>query len=96
VEVKINLEEGQTPEQAEEQLYKALRAQRIGDAHGSSDAFLDPAMEHVSDNMKEAYADHFGRMMSEIYIELDQEHENPLELEEPWSLQKKQSKESGT
>lgn len=75
MDVKIKLLAGQTPEQAEDQLYKALRAQRIGDAHGQDDSFIDPAMEHVADQMKQEYAHHFEMMLSDIFNEFDKEHE---------------------
>ncbi len=72
MKVKIELDEGQTPDSAEEELYKALNSHRSGDMH--SDKFTDPAMEHVSDYMKAVYREHYTLMMNEIMDELDNDY----------------------
>ena len=69
MKVKVELEKGETRDEAEEALYKALSSQRDGSTHG--DQFPDPAMEHMANKLKKQYNDIWVEMLREISEELD-------------------------
>lgn len=70
MKVSVQLEEGQSPEEAEEKLFKALTSQRSGQQH-DADQFPDPAMEHQAKVMKRIYGLFFQKMSDEIMQELE-------------------------
>jgi len=69
MKVSIHLEKGETREEAEELLYKAVTAQRNGNIH--TDQFPDPAMEHMAEKMKKRYQEMLVDMVREINEEID-------------------------
>lgn len=70
--VRITLDQGQSHDDGEEQLFKALEAHREGLPH-DQDTFVDPAMEHQAQIIKAEYAVIFDAMMQEILDVLDEE-----------------------
>lgn len=68
--VRVDLEKGQSVDEAEELLYKALDSQRSGDAH--SEGFADSAVQHASDVMRNEYVKQFDLMMQEVLQALDE------------------------
>jgi hypothetical protein len=64
VKAQIFLEDGQTQEEAEELLLKALGAQHRGDTH--SHDFPDPGVDHVAELMKRKHQEMLERLMKEI------------------------------
>lgn len=71
--VKIFLEEDETLEQAEADLFKAIGYHVNGDAHESED-FADPAMRDTAQRMEEAHRNTYARMLEEIFEALDKDH----------------------
>lgn len=70
--VKIELEKGMTPDQAEEMLFKAFEAQRNGDMH--TEEFSDPAMQDVLARMEKLHKDSYDLMIQEIIAALEGEY----------------------
>jgi len=70
--VKIILEKGETPEQAEELLLKAFEAKSNGDIH--SEDFSDPAMSNALARMLKIHEDNYEAMLQEILQALDEEY----------------------
>ena len=70
--IKILLDKNETPEEAEEILYKALNAQRNGDIH--TEDFSDPAMVDVVSVMEKFHKYIYVDMMREIQEVLDREY----------------------
>lgn len=73
MKVKVILEAGETPENSENLLFKALESQRTGEAH--TEAFPDPAMAHVAEVLQTQHKTMWDEMMREIFEELDGEYE---------------------
>lgn len=69
MKVKILLEEGETREQAEEALVKALTAQDTGETH--TEEFLDPVMAHAAEDLKAKIDKINADMFREIEEELE-------------------------
>lgn len=72
--VKIELKKGETPEQAEDLLLKAIESQRNGDVHGEE--FSDPAMSNLVDLMLKLHEKEYALMLQEINEALEQEYRN--------------------
>lgn len=72
--VKVILEKGETPEQAEELLFRAFEAQRNGDIHGEE--FNDPAMMDLLARMEEIHKREYDLMLQEIFQVIEEEHSN--------------------
>lgn len=72
MKIKIDCE-GLTPEQAEEELFKALEFQRSGDIHG--DEFLDSVMEETAQKMIAMHEKVWEDTLREIEEILDEEYE---------------------
>jgi hypothetical protein len=70
--VKIKLKKGESIQEAEETLYKALNAQRTGDMH--KEDFSDPAMADIVVRMQEEHDKLFKKILREIEEELDKEY----------------------
>lgn len=70
--VKIIAENGETIDEAEEKLYKAMNSHRTGDMH--TEEFSDPAMKDLLDRMKAKHGDMYEDMMREIFEVLDEEY----------------------
>lgn len=70
--VKIFLDKDETPEQAEDLLFKAMEAQRNGEIH--QDEFSDPAMRDLLDRMQKLYKDNYEEVIQEIMKALDEEY----------------------
>jgi hypothetical protein len=70
--VKIFLDKDETPEQAEDLLFKAMESQRNGDIH--QDEFSDPAMRDLLDRMQKIYKDSYDELLQEIMEALDKEY----------------------
>lgn len=70
--VKIGLEENQTPDEAEEILFKAFQAQRDGSLHEGK--FHDPAIEHLVSTMIKMHEAEYVEMLREISEALDKEY----------------------
>lgn len=74
MKVKVILEKGETRDQADELLLKALASHQNGEAH-EEDSFLDPAMQDVAAQMVLEYQKVHESMMREISEALDEEFE---------------------
>lgn len=72
--VKIELRKGETPEQAEDLLFKAFEAQRNGDTHGEE--FNDPAMADLLNRVLKINEEQYALMLQEINEALEQEYRN--------------------
>jgi len=73
--VKIYLEKGETIEDAEMQLRKALDLHDSGGVHERQD-YVDPAMQDVMDTFEVLHEKSYKEMMDEIIREIDGEYEN--------------------
>jgi hypothetical protein len=73
--VKIELQKGESEEQATELLFKALLSQRDGSLHEDG-KFHDPAMEHMAQRLVLLHQDEYQKMLQEIFEELDKEYQN--------------------
>lgn len=71
--VKILLENGETVEQAEFSLLKALNSHNNGDIH-EGEAFADPAMTDLVQSMESEHAKIYADMLNEINAELEKEY----------------------
>lgn len=72
--VKIELQPGETPDEAENLLFKAFEAQRNGDIHGEE--YHDPAMRDTFNRMQEVFKREQTAMLEEIFRALDEEHQS--------------------
>lgn len=72
--VKIELEKGMTPDEAEELVFKAFQSQRTGDIH--QEKFMDPAMTDLVDQMERAHKEQYQKMVEEIGEALDEEYKS--------------------
>lgn len=70
--VKIFLSPGETLQEAEDSLLKAMNHHNNGDVH--SETFQDPAMDSVADRMIDAHSKIYKEMLEEIFETLDQEY----------------------
>lgn len=75
--LKILLEKGETLQEAEDLIFKALNHHNNGDVH-SSHQFEDPAMVSVSERMEEIFKKINAEMMQEINEVLDEDHVKKL------------------
>lgn len=75
--VKIIVEKGETPDEAEEKLYKAMNSHRTGDLH--TEDFSDPAMKDLVQQMQKKHEDLYIDMMRDIMDLLDEEYSNGFE-----------------
>jgi len=73
MKVKITTDKGQSREEAEELLYKALDSHRKGAQH--SESFQDPVMDELFEEMKRNYGDIYDSMLSDIFDVIEKEHE---------------------
>lgn len=73
MKVKIEVDKGQTKEEAEEVLYKALDSQRTGAIHNQE--FQDPVMNELFHKLKDVYGSIHDDMLQAIFEELDKEHD---------------------
>jgi hypothetical protein len=71
--VKIFLEPGETQQDAEDSLFKAMQHHNTGEVH-SSHSFQDPAMVAVSQKMEKIHSEIYQDMLNEIFQELDKEY----------------------
>lgn len=72
--VKILLEKSETPEQAEDLIFKAFESQRNGETH--NEEFNDPAMVDLINRMQMLHESEYELMMQEIAAVIDEEHHN--------------------
>ena len=72
MKIKIQLDKNQTPEEADNSLFKALSLHANGDAH--EDKFDDPVMQDLLDDLERKFAEMLSGTMAEIHNELDMEH----------------------
>ena len=72
--IKIQLDKYQTPEDADNELFKAMSIHANGDAH--EDEFDDPVMQQYIDDLKVKFSMMLEQAMLEIHNELDSEHGN--------------------
>ena len=73
-EIKVKIDCGHlSPEEAEEELFKALDFQRSGDIHG--DEFLDSVMEETAQKMISLHEKVWSETLKEIEDILDEEYE---------------------
>jgi hypothetical protein len=77
-ELKVLLADGETPEAAEEFIFKAFSAQRDGSIH--QEEFHDPAMRDVLVRLQLMHEKQFQAMMNEIGQILDSEYQDNGEL----------------
>ena len=70
--VKVIAEKGESLDEAEEKLYKALNAHRTGDLH--TEDFSDPAMKDLVERMTLKHEIIYKEMMDEIFEVLDEEY----------------------
>lgn len=73
MKIKIELDKGQAPEEAEELLYKALTAKRSVDVH--TEEFQDPVMEEAAQKMVNMHKQIWEESLEEILSILDEEYE---------------------
>jgi hypothetical protein len=71
-DVKIGLQKGETPDQAEELIFKAFQAQRDGSIH--KEEFHDPAMRDLLARMHQLHADQLKELINEIGDILEAEY----------------------
>lgn len=71
--VKIFLESGETVQDAEEALLKAMDHHNSGEVH-SSHKFQDPAMVDVTEKMERLHQKIYQEMLAEIFDALDQDY----------------------
>lgn len=74
--IKVYLEKNETPEEADDLLYKALEHHRSGEQH--TEGFTDPAMQDLAQKLEGKYADLYQQMLREIEEELDKEYDNGI------------------
>ena len=72
MKIKIKLDKNQTPEDADNRLYKAMSLHANGDAH--DDDFDDPVMQQLLDDLSLKFQAMMRETMDEIHEELDLEH----------------------
>ena len=72
--IKIKLDKGQSPEDADNELFKAMSLHANGDAH--EDEFDDPVMQEYIDDLKRKFSMMLEQAMDEIHTKLDLEHGN--------------------
>lgn len=70
--VKIILDKGETPEQAEDLLLKAFEAKSNGDMH--TEDFSDPAMQDALQRMIQIQEDNYQALIQEVIQALDEEY----------------------
>jgi len=70
--VKIIAGKGESVEEAEEKLYKAMNSHRTGELH--TEDFQDPAMKDLVQRMINKHGDMYKDMLDEIFNELDKEY----------------------
>lgn len=70
--VKIILDSGESIQEAEDSLVKAITSQDQGQSH--TDGFEDPAMQSTVNRMEEAHKKIYQEMMQEIFEALDKEY----------------------
>ncbi len=70
--VKIYLAPGETMQQAEDTLLKAMEFHNTGEVHGEE--FPDPAMQATIHKMEEAHRKMYADMLREISEALDEEY----------------------
>lgn len=71
--VKIFLDEGETLQDAEDSLLKAMVHHNSGEIH-SSHSFQDPAMVQVANKMEDVGAKIYQEMLAEIFETLDKDY----------------------
>lgn len=72
--VKIGLKKGETPDQAEELIFKAFSAQRDGSIH--REEFHDPAMRDLLSRMVKLHEDQFQDLINEVGDILESEYKD--------------------
>lgn len=70
--VKIILDSGESIQEAEDSLVKAITSHDRGEAH--TDGFEDPAMQSVVNRMEEIHKKLYQEMLAEINEALDKEY----------------------
>lgn len=70
--VKIILDSGESVQEAEDSLVKAITSHDRGEAH--TDSFDDPAMHATVNRMEETHKKIYQEMMQEIFEALDKEY----------------------
>lgn len=70
-EVRIRLLEGETPDEVEETLFKALKSQRTGELH--KDDFSDPAMAALLNEMLKLHSAEYSLLLEEVISELEKD-----------------------
>jgi hypothetical protein len=70
--VKVQLDKGETPDQAEELIFKAFAAQRDGSIH--KEEYHDPAMRDLLLRIQKAHEEQFQALIAEIGDILDKEY----------------------
>ena len=72
--IKVELEKGETIEEVENKLIKALDFHRNGDVH--KEEFHDPAMHDLASQIERQHRDMFAEMLDEILNALDSEYQD--------------------
>ena len=72
--IKIKLDKGQSPEDADNELFKAMSLHANGDAHESE--FDDPVMQEYIEDLTRKFSMMLERAMDDIHAKLDSEHGN--------------------
>lgn len=70
--VKIILDSGETIQEAEDSLIKAITSQDRGEAH--TESFDDPAMQSVVNKMEEIHKKIYQEMLADINEALDKDY----------------------
>jgi hypothetical protein len=71
--VKIYVEEGETLEEAEQDLQKALQYHSSGEVH-DEDSYLDPAMKSLTDRLESMHKVMYDNIIKEVMEALDKEY----------------------
>lgn len=71
--VKIYVEEGETIEEAQDDLVKALHYQQSGEVH-DEDTYEDPAMRDLTTKMQKFHQETYNNIIKEIIEALDKDY----------------------
>lgn len=75
--VKIILDEGESIEEAEETLFKALSTKKKA---STTETFSDPAMVHLEQMVLKAHSDMYKDMINEIIEVIESEYKEEFEV----------------
>lgn len=71
--IKIFLEDNETIEEAQDNLYKALDSKVSGESH-ASDLFDDPAAQDLANKLENLHKEMYDKLLLDVFEALDQEY----------------------